>query len=199
MLVILSATRGSVEWINQMKSIIHTQVDALLNDTTGCLLACAYKRPECAIGVIIGTGINACYVEELGNAELYEGDAPKDAKKVLINTEWGAFGSSGALEIIRTKYDIELDFHSRNPGQQIYEKLISGMYLGEIVRLVIHDAVESGILFEGKHQPVLDRRGVFLTKFISDIEADVSRESFENMEEVLRELGLTHVASRLVK
>ena len=32
------------------------QVDAILNDTTGCLLACAYKRPECAIGIIMGTG-----------------------------------------------------------------------------------------------------------------------------------------------
>jgi hexokinase len=31
-------------------------VSAILNDTTGCLLACAYKRPDCAMGVIIGTG-----------------------------------------------------------------------------------------------------------------------------------------------
>jgi hypothetical protein len=32
------------------------EVSAILNDTTGCLLACAYKRPDCAMGVIIGTG-----------------------------------------------------------------------------------------------------------------------------------------------
>ena len=41
------------------------RVNAILNDTTGCLIACAYKRPDCAIGVIIGTGTNASYVEEL--------------------------------------------------------------------------------------------------------------------------------------
>ena len=33
------------------------KVCAILNDTTGCLLACAYKRPDCAMGVILGTGI----------------------------------------------------------------------------------------------------------------------------------------------
>ena len=38
-------------------------VDAILNDTTGCLIACAYKRPNCAIGVILGTGTNASYLE----------------------------------------------------------------------------------------------------------------------------------------
>ena len=41
------------------------RVSAILNDTTGCLIACAYKRPDCAIGVIIGTGTNASYVEEI--------------------------------------------------------------------------------------------------------------------------------------
>lgn len=49
------------------------KVEAILNDTTGCLIACAYKRPDCAIGVIIGTGTNASYLEEVRNVELYEG------------------------------------------------------------------------------------------------------------------------------
>ena len=40
-------------------------VAAILNDTTGCLVAAAYKRPDTAIGVIIGTGTNASYVEDI--------------------------------------------------------------------------------------------------------------------------------------
>ena len=44
---------------------VKIDVCAILNDTTGCLIACAYKRPDCAIGVIIGTGTNASYVEEI--------------------------------------------------------------------------------------------------------------------------------------
>ena len=43
-------------------------VAAILNDTTGCLVAAAYKRPDTAIGVIIGTGTNASYVEDIREA-----------------------------------------------------------------------------------------------------------------------------------
>jgi len=28
------------------------------------LIACAYKRPDCALGVILGTGTNASYLED---------------------------------------------------------------------------------------------------------------------------------------
>lgn len=65
-----------------------------------------------------GTGSNACYVEKVNNAENFESvDAKK--KHVLINTEWGAFGDNGALEIIRTQYDREIDENSINPGKQL--------------------------------------------------------------------------------
>ena len=79
-------------------------VDALLNDTTGCLLACAYKRPDCAIGIILGTGTNASYVEDIDMVEMWEGERPAGARQVVINTEWGAFGNNGSLDIIRTRY-----------------------------------------------------------------------------------------------
>ena len=102
---------------------VDVQVSAILNDTTGCLIACAYKRPDCAIGVIIGTGTNASYVEDLRNVELYQGQ--KGAKKnVVINTEWGALGNTGSLDFIRTKYDHSVDQNSKNCGKQVYEKLI---------------------------------------------------------------------------
>ena len=94
-------------------------VDAIINDTTGCLLACAYKRPDCAIGVILGTGTNASYLEELTNVELYEGKKPDEAKTVVINTEWGAFGSTGSLDIVRTEFDFRLDDESMNKGKQV--------------------------------------------------------------------------------
>jgi hypothetical protein len=38
---------------------------------------------------------------------------------VVINTEWGAFGNTGSLDIIRTIYDIQLDEESLNPGKQV--------------------------------------------------------------------------------
>ena len=40
-------------------------------------MACAYKHPECSIGVIVGTGTNAAYVEQLDNVGTYQGPKPK--------------------------------------------------------------------------------------------------------------------------
>lgn len=44
---------------------IDIEVVAVLNDTVGTLLACAFKENTCEIGVILGTGTNACYMEKL--------------------------------------------------------------------------------------------------------------------------------------
>jgi hypothetical protein len=38
---------------------------------------------------------------------------------VVINTEWGAFGNTGSLDIVRTSYDHQLDSQSLNPGKQV--------------------------------------------------------------------------------
>lgn len=65
-----------------------------------------------------GTGSNACYVERVENAELYNGP-DNDKEHVLINTEWGAFGDNGALDFIRTEYDREIDEFSINKGKQM--------------------------------------------------------------------------------
>ena len=51
-----------------------------------------------------------------------------------------------------------------------YEKMISGMYMGEIARHVIVDCVKKGLLFEGVLTSELDTRNRFHTKYISEIE-----------------------------
>jgi len=42
------------------------------NDTTGCLMSCAWKEQKCRIGLIIGTGTNACYLEDIGSIKTLE-------------------------------------------------------------------------------------------------------------------------------
>ena len=37
----------------------------LINDTVGTLMSCAYSEPDTAIGLILGTGTNACYIESI--------------------------------------------------------------------------------------------------------------------------------------
>ncbi len=52
-----------------------------------------------------------------------------------------------------------------------YEKMISGMYLGELVRLVLVSLTKDGVLFDGEASEELLTPGRFLTKYISEIEA----------------------------
>ncbi|CAG2059409.1 unnamed protein product [Timema podura] len=140
-----------------------------------------------------GTGSNACYVEKVENVELFEGD--KSKPYMVINTEWGAFGDNGALEIVRTQYDREIDSHSINAGKQLHEKMISGMYMGELVRLVLVKFTKSNLLFGGKGSDMLFERGTFFTKFVSEIESD-KRGTFTGCRQVLDELGLSHATDQ---
>jgi len=176
---------------------ISIKVCAILNDTTGCLIACAYKRHDCAVGVIIGTGTNASYMEEIDNVELFEGHKARDVSHVAINTEWGALGNTGSLDFIRTKFDLLVDQESKNTGKQVYEKLISGMYLGEITRQILCEAAKQGIIFrEQEWAKVLEKKDAFLTKHISEIESDAEGE-YEGVWEVLGELKLRDKATLL--
>ena len=53
---------------------------------------------------------------------------------------------------------------------QVYEKLISGMYLGELTRLVLLDVIEQGILFNGQiMSKKLTEKGAFPTWFVSQV------------------------------
>ncbi|XP_065557330.1 hexokinase type 2-like, partial [Artemia franciscana] len=145
------------------------EVMAVLNDTTGTLMACAYKQPACRIGLIVGTGLNACYVEKLDNIERWDGDFD-DPKQCIINTEWGAFGDNGCLDFVRTEYDKALDAATLNRGRQLYEKMVSGMYMGEIVRHVLVSLAKEGFILNGSSYRHLLKPGKFLTKYISKIE-----------------------------
>ena len=37
---------------------------------------------------------------------------------MVVNTEWGGFGSNGELDFVRTKWDRNVDELSVNPGHQ---------------------------------------------------------------------------------
>ena len=43
------------------------EVTALINDTTGTLIASHYVDPSTRMGIIFGTGCNAAYMEKCGN------------------------------------------------------------------------------------------------------------------------------------
>nr|XP_042121870.1 hexokinase HKDC1 isoform X2 [Peromyscus maniculatus bairdii] len=157
---------------------------ALVNDTVGTMMTCAYDDPSCEVGVIIGTGTNACYMEDMSNIDLVEGDEGR----MCINTEWGAFGDDGALEDIRTEFDRELDLGSLNPGKQLFEKMVSGLYMGELVRLILLKMAKVGLLFGGAKSSALHTKGKIETQHVAAMEK--YKEGLANTREILVNLGL---------
>jgi len=109
---------------------IALEVKALANDTVGTMEAAAYKYPKTAMGVILGTGTNAAYMERTSNVTKWEGEP---SEEMVINTEWGNLDMSSSM----TLYDAQIDAASPNPTQQRFEKMISGMYLGELCRVTL--------------------------------------------------------------
>ncbi|XP_073891231.1 hexokinase-4 isoform X6 [Macaca fascicularis] len=159
-------------------------VVAMVNDTVATMISCYYEDHQCEVGMIVGTGCNACYMEEMQNVELVEGDEGR----MCVNTEWGAFGDSGELDEFLLEYDRLVDESSANPGQQLYEKLIGGKYMGELVRLVLLRLVDENLLFHGEASEQLRTRGAFETRFVSQVESDTGdRKQIYN---ILSTLGL---------
>jgi hexokinase len=125
---------------------------ALINDTTGTLIASAYTDDRTKIGCIFGTGCNAAYMENIGSVPKLAHMNLDPDMPIAINCEWGAFDNEHFV-LPRTTYDAKIDEDSPRPGQQAFEKMVSGLYLGEIFRLVLidlHDNKEVHI-FEGQN------------------------------------------------
>ncbi|XP_014219036.1 hexokinase type 2 [Copidosoma floridanum] len=181
---------GLLEEAIARRNDVKIDVCAILNDTTGTLMSCAWKNKNCRIGLILGTGSNACYVEKTEKVECaLPGQHYPEKPHMLINTEWGAFGERGTLDFLVTEFDRDIDDNSINPKTQIFEKMISGMYMGELARLVLEKLTNEGFLFNGKGSCDLRKRGKFFTKYVSEIESD-PKGKYTNCREILGELGI---------
>ncbi len=149
------------------------RVAALVNDTVGTLMARSYTSPgktSTLIGAIFGTGTNGAYVEKLSRVskmkeidEASGGAANYDSSTglMIVNTEWGSFDN--ALKVLpNTQYDTDLDKESVNPGIQMFEKRVSGMFLGEILRralLSLYQHPDAGVaLFKDESSHTNDIR-----------------------------------------
>ncbi|XP_064551485.1 hexokinase type 2 [Drosophila montana] len=168
---------------------LKVNVVAILNDTTGTLMSCAFNHRNCKIGMIVGTGSNACYVEKTVNCETFDEYRNSTKPNMIINCEWGAFGDNGVLDFIRTSYDHQVDKNSINPKKQIFEKCISGMYMGELVRLVIVELMDKQLIFKGQSSQKILVKGNFDTSFITEIESDQPG-SHRNAAMVMDRLGI---------
>lgn len=150
------------------------EIVALVNDTTGTLIASAYRDPEVKIGSIISTGCNSAYMEEYGAIEkIADTPLPRDAL-IAINTECGAFDNAKHI-LPRTTYDENLDKTTTHPGCQVYEKMVAGLYLGELLRFVLIELHRKGAFLEGRDISALDEPNVIDTSFLTAAENNMPR------------------------
>jgi len=101
----------------------------ILNDTVAALLAGLAQGQSFGassyIGFILGTGTNTAYVERnenIGKLDGYLGEGSQ-----VVNVESGGFAA-----FKRGPLDLQLDHRSENPGGHVFEKAISGVYMGSL-------------------------------------------------------------------
>ncbi len=156
------------------------EIAALANDTVGTLAACAYSCQSCDVGAIFGTGTNACYLEKLSKIKKFGG--AKGRGSMIINIEWGNFS-----RLTRNEFDIVIDKKSNNPGKQVMEKMISGMYLGELARIAIGKLYDLGEIELEKSS--LRRTGGLHTSQLSALETAKG----EKYSEIIGKTGLSGI------
>ncbi|KAI9346648.1 hexokinase-domain-containing protein [Pilaira anomala] len=167
-----------------LRKNISVHVAALVNDTVGTLMANAYRHPQTSMGIILGTGTNAAYYEKLSNIKKWRG-GEQVFEEMVVNMEWGAFDLERRV-LPMTMYDNKLDRKSINPRQQLFEKMISGMYLGEIVRNAMLHMVDQLALFNGQSSVTLNKQWGFETAYMSTMVVDES-ENLEKIRHILEE------------
>jgi hexokinase len=105
------------EAISRRKDL-NVDIVAILNDSTGTLVKGVYLDPDCAIGLILGTGSNACYIEKADKIEKWiDRDVSyDDIEEVVINMECGGFGDNGVIDFVKTNFDRDIDRDSLFPN-----------------------------------------------------------------------------------
>lgn len=158
------------------------RVTALVNDAVGTLMTRAYTsrdgRGETLMGAIFGTGTNGAYVESVAKIGKLKGADRSSTGRMIVNVEWGSFDNDLSV-LPNTSYDVEVNAASNNPGVHMFEKRVSGMYLGDITRRVIRSLTQytaAPLFASSSHRippdsPLYQPHGID-TSFMSAIEAD---------------------------
>ncbi|PHH61315.1 hypothetical protein CDD81_494 [Ophiocordyceps australis] len=172
---------------------LHVELRAILNDSSACLLSRAYSHMSTRFSLILGTGLNmAAFLPVVGIGRHKFGLRPDswfdEATHVIVNTELSMFGH-GILPL--TKWDqMLLRGHSR-PDFQPLEHLVSGMYLGEIARLILIEAIETVGIFGGIVPASLSSPYSLGTDTLSIIEGDETAD----LAEAIRVFSERHASS----
>lgn len=114
----------------------------ILNDTVATLLAGksagVVKAYSAYVGFILGTGTNTAYVEQ--NTRITKRSDLNNTESQVINVESGGFS-----RVTQSAFDQAMDAQTNDRGHYVFEKMISGAYLGRIGFEVLKAAAKKNI------------------------------------------------------
>ncbi|MBN1523616.1 MAG: hypothetical protein JW904_03965 [Spirochaetales bacterium] len=146
----------------------------VLNDTAASLLVlklnASFARDAVPCGFILGTGLNLAYIES-NNEIQKQGFSLKEGTQI-INTETGAYNL-----FPRGNLDREFDAAMANPGLQLFEKMISGAYIGPLCATVLKKAAEQNMFTAAVNSRFLSLSGtstVEISNFLNNGDCPLS-------------------------
>ncbi|KAH8278787.1 hypothetical protein KR018_009480 [Drosophila ironensis] len=149
---------------------VSVEIMGIINIGAGSLLGLCWAQPNTRMGLIMGSIVNACYVERIEKCELYEGDETK--RLMIINSDWAHFGDTGQLDFLRNEFDKQLDAESMNPGSRMFEKFSGALCIAELVRMVVFKLMNKGLLFEGERRDYMGIQWKLDMVSLIEIESD---------------------------
>ncbi|GAM84725.1 hypothetical protein ANO11243_027260 [Dothideomycetidae sp. 11243] len=157
---------------------LEVQLQAIVNDASATLLAQAYREPSTRFSLILGTGVNSAAFLPLravapqkyaSRSQMWR----EGGQNVIVNTELSMHG----LHLWpMTRWDERLAAAHALPDFQPLEQKVSGLYLGEIVRHVLVEAITSFGLFAGVMPSGLTEPYSLCTSVLAAFESDVSHD-----------------------
>lgn len=149
------------------RGIENVEPVAVINDTVAVLLSAAYKRADVFTGSIYATGHNTCYLESSIHDPKGFGEGG-----MILNLECGNF-----MRLTPNRFDVELDQKSEKPGEQRFEKMVSGRYMGELFSMAVAELLGA------------DRKFAFTSIDMSGIVADESAQLDKAAEIIAEKVG----------
>ena len=179
------------------------KVTALVNDAAGTIMCRAYSLPadQTRIGAIFGTGTNGVYLEKLSKiSKALDGGFDQSTGEMFISIEWGSFDNDLSV-LPSTEYDVEIDQASTNPGNQMFEKRVSGMFLGELLRNVLANlytdptvrlfhGLDSSVSLRNRDRIPLHERWAVDSSILSVAELDDTKDLAVLRQKIVNTLGI---------
>ena len=169
--------KGLMEELGRRGHDVSKKKILILNDAVATLLAGQSRNIngpfDSCVGFILGTGTNTSYVEKTRRIGKLKGLGIGDEGYQIINVE------SGNMSVSLGDLDREFLDGTVEPSRYMFEKMISGAYLGPLARVVLGAAVREG-LFSAKFGECFEKLTSLSTIEVSEFLDEES--GFESVE-----------------